>query len=342
MNQSSQRKKDHINICLNEEVSFGKTTGFEKYEFIHHANSEISANEIDLSTEFFGRKISYPFLISSMTGGNKEGEKLNIELARAAEYLNIPIGLGSQRIMLEEPNKSAEFKAIPRYAGNSPILANIGAYEFIHFPIKKIFQLVETVNASALIVHLNLLQEFLQIEGKPNFKGLRVKLKEFTGEFAIPLIVKEVGFGISKQSALELLECGVSGIDVAGAGGTDWGKVENLRSSNPKGKIFENWGLPTSYCIKEVKELKKEYDFILIGSGGINDAMDFAKALALGADLAASARILLKEAFARGTKGVVDLLEYFFDTLKKIMTLTNSKTIKELQQNKIAPIKEFY
>lgn len=342
MNQSSKRKKDHIEICLNENVSFKKSNGFENYEFIHHASSELTVEEIDLSADFFGGKIAFPFLISSMTGGTKEGEKLNIELAQAASHLNIPIGVGSQRIMLEDAAQTAKFKSIPANAGNAPVLANIGAYEFIRAPIKDILKLAEAVNATALIVHLNLLQEFLQIEGKANFKGLKTKIEKFTRETSLPLIIKEVGFGIGKNPAKELLELGVKGIDIAGAGGTDWSKVENIRSGSQKWKIFENWGLPTSYCIRTVKKLKKQFEFSLIGSGGINDPLSFAKALALGADLAGSARILLKAANKNGTRGVVDLLQYFFDALKQIMVLTNSKTIKEFQKRKLIQIKELY
>jgi len=342
MNQSSKRKKDHIEISLYEEVSFKKSTGFEKYEFVHHASSELTPEEIDLGVDFFGQRISFPFLISSMTGGNKTGEKLNIELAQAANQLKIPIGIGSQRIMLEDPTRSEEFKAIPKHAGNAPVLANIGAYEFIHFPLKNIYNLAETVNAKGLIVHLNLLQEFLQIEGKANFKGLKKRIETFTKEFPLPLIIKEVGFGINKNSAKELLNAGANGIDVAGAGGTDWSKIENIRSGEQKGKIFENWGLPTAYCIRRVKKLKKEFNFLLIGSGGINNPMNFAKAIALGADVAASARILLQTAHTKGTRGVVDLLEYFSDVLRKVMILTNSKTIKEFQKNKLIFSEELY
>ena len=331
---TSNRKQDHIKICLEDDVQFKtKTTGFEKYDFEHYAITELTLNEIDLSTEFFGKKISYPFLISCMTGGTIEAESINAKLAEAAEELNIPIGVGSQRQLLEDDKYLKSFKIISEKAGSVPILGNIGAAEFSKFnePADKIMYLAEAVNASAMVIHVNPLQELFQIEGTPNFKGLLKNLEVVCKSDPIPIIIKEVGSGISKKAARTLLDCGVKGIDVAGSGGTSWSAVEMKRNNNSHSEYFWDWGLPTSYCIKQVAELKKDHNFVLVGSGGISSPEDCAKAIALGADISASAGILLKKVAENGVEGVNNLLLNWFAAIKKIMYLTNCKNVANLK-----------
>jgi isopentenyl-diphosphate delta-isomerase len=344
-NITSNRKKDHIKICIEEDVSFkDKTAGFEKYEFEHYAITEFTLDEIDLSTEFFGNKISYPFLISCMTGGTVEAESINAKLAEAAKILNIPIGVGSQRQLLEDDKYLESYKIISKIADTVPILGNIGASEFSKFnnPSEKIKYLTGAVNASAIVIHVNPLQENFQNEGTPNFKGLINNLEIICKEVSVPVIVKEVGSGISKTAARILLNCGVRGIDVAGAGGTSWSGVEMRRNNSLPDEYFWNWGLPTTFCIKQVSELKKEFNFLLIGSGGIKKPEDCAKALALGADISASAGILLREVAAHGVEGLTDLLLTWFTTLRKIMYLTNCKNIKQLSNVNLLKKEDMY
>lgn len=333
-NNTSNRKQDHIKICLEDDVQFkSKTTGFEKYDFEHYAITELTLDEIDLSSEFLGNKISYPFLISCMTGGTIEAESINAKLAEVAEELNIPIGVGSQRQLLEDDKYLKSFKIISEKAKSVPILGNIGAAEFSKFdkPDDKINYLAESINASAMVIHVNPLQELFQLEGTPNFKGFLKNLEILCKKSSIPVIIKEVGSGISKIAARALLDCGVKGIDVAGAGGTSWSAVEMKRNNNSHSEYFWDWGLPTSYCIKQVAELKKDNNFILIGSGGISSPDDCAKAITLGADISASAGIILKEVVANGVEGVNNLLLNWFAAIKKIMYLTNCKNIADLK-----------
>jgi isopentenyl-diphosphate delta-isomerase len=202
--------------------------------------------------------------------------------------------------------------------------------------------LIDLVQADAFVIHLNPLQELLQTEGTPYFTGLLKSFEKLNRRIEIPVIVKEVGSGISDSSAKKLLETGVKGIDVAGAGGTSWAAIEMLRNrsysqnDSPDLKdFFRDWGLPTSYCIKENSKLKKKYKFLLIGSGGINSAIEAAKALSLGADMVASARIILKQLDKHGIEGVKNLITEWFEIIRNIMFLTGSSTLKDFRKNKL-------
>ncbi len=342
MSDIQQRKKDHISVSLKEESQFQiKTNGLENYDFLHYASSELTEEDISLETEFLNKKISFPFLIPSMTGGFERATELNSALAEIAEELNIPIAVGSQRAMLEDDSLRSTFEIIKEKAKSVPVLANIGAAEFAGFenfaPLEKI---INSINADAVFVHLNLLQEMIQPDGMPNFKGLLKQIEKFVTTFDLPLFVKEVGFGIAYDSARDLLNAGAKGIDVAGAGGTSWSKIEQIRSGE-KENVFSEWGLPTSFCIRTVAELKNNFDFVLIASGGINNSLDYAKALALGADLASSARTLIKKIIETNKKEAVEFVQKLNNDLKKIMILTNSKNLKELR-NKIILKKELF
>lgn len=335
--KTSLRKKKHIELCLTDKVTFrNKSNGFENYDFVHCAVTEVDINKIELSTKFLKKKISFPFLISCMTGGTEEAENINAQLAAVAEDLNIPIGVGSQRHAIESENMKHSYSIIRENAPSVPVLANIGAAEVVKYKdINPFNMIVEIVKADALVVHLNPVQELLQPEGTPYFVGLLNRIKKLVKELTVPVIVKEVGSGISSETAKKLLDVGITGIDVAGAGGTSWAAVELLRSKNENELYFWDWGLPTSYCIREVAELKRKYKFTLIGSGGISSSIDAAKALSLGADLVASARIILQELDKKGKDGVKKLIANWFDTVKKVMFLTGSSSLKELKKNKI-------
>ena len=343
-NQTSKRKKEHLELSLKGNVSFKeKTTGFEYYDFIHDAITEVEIDKINLNTKFFTKKVNYPFIISCMTGGTEQSENINAQLAIAAEELKIPIGVGSQRQAIENNKFRNTYKIIRQNAKSVPVLGNLGASELIKLKsFDAVKMLINLVQADAFVIHCNPLQELLQPEGTPEFKGLLKKLKKLIKAIGVPVIIKEVGCGISNTAAKKLLEVGVKGIDVAGAGGTSWAGIEMLRNKKTNRKdllddneYFWDWGLPTSYCLRENFNLKRKYKFVLIGSGGINSAPDAAKALALGADFVASARIILKELDADGIEGVKNLITGWFETIKKIMFLTGSETLKDLRKNKI-------
>ena len=341
---TSQRKKEHIDLCLNDDVSFKeKTTGFERYDFEHYAITEIDISKINFRSKFFNKKVDYPFLISCMTGGTSKAEDINTQLSIAANELNIPLGVGSQRQALENTDYHKSYKIIRNNAPKIPILGNIGASQISAFKnFDKVKYLVDLVEADVMVVHANPLQELLQNHGEPDFKGFLKKIEKLVKYLNIPIVVKEVGAGISKKAAEKLLDAGVKGIDAAGAGGTSWSGVEILRNNENYSDEFWDWGLPTAFCIKEIYKLKKKYKFVLIGSGGINNAFDIAKALALGADFAASARIILQTLYKNGVEGVVSLVENWFDTIKKIMYLTGSGTLADLRKNKLIKKEELY
>ncbi len=333
--RTSRRKKDHIDLCINEDVDFSrKTTGLENYEFEHYANTEVDYSAISLKTKFFDHEINFPFLISCMTGGNKESVDINSELASAANELNIPIGVGSQRQALENDSHLESYNVIRKNAPDVPVLSNIGAAEFRNLTDpKSINKITDMVAADLFVIHLNPLQELLQPEGEPNFSGLLKNIERVKGYIQIPVIVKEVGSGIGKRSAKSLLDAGADGIDVAGAGGTSWAAVELLRT----GKIsatesyFRDWGIPTAECIEQVSTLKHDYDFSLIASGGLKNFDDIAKALALGADITASANMLLKIVVKEKAGGIVSHVNGIFEFVKKIMYLTGCANLEEFR-----------
>ncbi len=343
-NSISTRKKEHLELCLTDDVSFKiKTTGFENYEFKHYAITEVDIKKINFATDFFGNKISYPFLISCMTGGAAEAENINAQLAIAANELNIPIGVGSQRQALENKLYHNSYKVLRQNAPDIPVIGNLGAAQLVKFKnLNPVKYLAELVNADAMVIHVNPLQELLQDNGEPKLTGLLNALEKLVKFLDIPVIVKEVGAGISKESALKLLNAGVKGIDVAGAGGTSWAGVEILRNNNNKGNGFWDWGMPTSYCLRKIFKLKYKYDFMLIGSGGINCAMDAAKAFALGADVAASARIILQTLKKYDVEGVIKLIKDWFEEIKTILYLTGSGSIEELKNGKIVRKEKLY
>lgn len=340
----SKRKKEHIELCLTDKVSFqNKNAGFENYDFIHNAITEIDINKISFRTKFFNKSISFPFLISCMTGGTEKAENINSHLAEVAEKLNIPIGVGSQRSLLESDNYKNSFKIIRKKAKLVPVIGNIGAAQIANLKsINKIQYLIDIIEADAMVIHLNPLQELHQKNGDLNFKGLLKNILLLCNKIKIPFIVKEVGSGISYDAAKKLLDAGVKGIDVAGSGGTSWAGVEILRNKESNNNYFWDWGIPTTYCLRTVNKLKKKNNFILIGSGGINNGVDIAKAIALGADITASARIILQTLDKNGNDGVINLINDWFETVRKIMFLTGSKNLNDLRKNKLIRRSDFY
>jgi isopentenyl-diphosphate delta-isomerase len=341
---TSKRKKEHIEICLKKDVSFrNKTNGLDKYEFEHYAITDVDIEKIDFSTKFLGKTISFPFLISCMTGGTYESAEINSQLAAAAKKLNIPIGSGSQRQAIESKEQIQSFKVLRKESGNVPLLANIGAGQVVlaKDPVSLSKELIEMIEANALVIHVNPLQELFQKSGNTNFEGLLPAIEKICRSVKTPLIIKEVGSGISGKAAKKLLKAGVKGIDVAGAGGTSWSAVEMIRNNNSD-DYFRDWGLPTSYCIKESAKLKKDFNFSLIASGGINSGRDIAKSIALGADLAASANPLLKAVVSGGIDGVVNLVSSWFEDVRKIMYLTGSKDLASLSKVKLIKSRDIY
>ncbi len=347
-----ERKQNHVDICLHDDVAFnGKTTGFERFAFEHDALPELSFSDIDLSTTFLGQPIGAPLMISSMTGGYSEAATLNQQLAEAAEQFGIPLGVGSMRPALENRLYLESFAVTRKYAPSVLIFANIGAPEIARgLTETDINTMLELLEADGLIVHLNAAQELFQPEGNTDFRQVLEQLTILTAKIPVPVIVKEVGCGISASVARRLIEAGVKVIDVAGAGGSSWQKVEEIRYTRQYGQETRfsrpalnellNWGIPTAQCLLDIRTLKKEVpefsDIEIIASGGIQCGTDIAKSLALGAQLAASARGLLK-ALHEGT--LEKTIASWLNDLRAVMFLTGAANIAELR-NKTLTIKQ--
>jgi isopentenyl-diphosphate delta-isomerase len=345
--QTIERKQRHVELCLDGDVDFNKRSGFEHYDFRHNATPELNLDEIDLRATFLSKKINYPFMVSSMTGGYNGATQINAVLAEACQSLNIPLGIGSMRQALESAAHRDSFLVVRRLAPSIPVFANIGAAEVaLGLTNAQTKLLLDLVRADGLIVHLNAAQELFQPEGNTNFKGFLAKLKKLTRTLPVPVIAKEVGNGISGQVAKRLMDAGVRAIDVAGAGGTNWQKVEELRFAEQfnrdlrftEGGLREllNWGIPTAICLEELKRLRrlKAYRSVqVMASGGITNGVEIAKSIALGADLAALAKPFLKAAFEpEGADAVKQFALRLMNDLRATMFLVGAKNINALQR----------
>lgn len=338
------RKRDHVKLCVEQSVQFrGKTTGFERFDFVHQALPERNFDEIVTSGMFLGKPFLIPLMISCMTGGYPESERINRELAEVCASLQIHMGVGSMRQALESVDLHHTFRAARIAAPSIALVANIGAAEVAQPSLwDSISRLAEIIHADAMTVHLNPLQEALQPEGTPRFRGVLHGIEHFVSHLGIPVIVKEVGAGISGKTALQLLDVGVRYIDVAGAGGTSWAGVEILRTANQHHtSYFWDWGIPTADCLQMLKPLKEHHTFSLIASGGISSGIDIAKSFALGADLAGVARTALQILFDEGQQALANRLTQWQHQLKMVMFLTGASNLQELQAvelRSIAPI----
>ncbi len=348
---TSSRKQEHVELTVTREVGFrSKTTGFERWELLHNALPELNFSEVDPSVVFLGKRMSLPLLVSSMTGGYRDAERINQGLAEVCRDKHLGMGVGSQRQALESSEFHRSYSIVRKTAPGIPLIGNIGAPEVAKLrDVKPVAKLAELIGADAFAVHLNPLQELLQPEGSPEFKGVLRGIELLVKGLGIPLVVKEIGAGISAAVARRLLEAGVSVIDVAGAGGTSWAGVEILRrgrgDARPGRKSppapdfsasFWDWGIPTVDALRQVCSLKDRHPALtVIASGGINSGLDIAKAIAFGANLAGMARPLIKVLELRGVRGLVDFVDSVEMELKGAMFLTGSATIERLQHQQL-------
>ena len=328
-----QRKKDHVDLTTSGEVNYRTSTGFEDYQFVHNALPEVNVEDVSTEAKFLGRTFSFPLFISSMTGGYTDAGAVNAIIAQFCEEYNLPFGVGSQRIMLEDPDAVSSFSVVREKAPNTFIAANIGGAQLVGgLSQDKVDLLIDSIQADAVIVHLNPLQELMQPEGDRKFKGIEKGINQLCSDSPVPVIVKETGAGISGEVAERLLQAGVKVIDVAGAGGTSWAKVENERLSNKNpDHDFDDWGLPTLDCVLEVQELKSQYDFELIASGGICSSQDIAKSLCLDADFAASAQPVIKAVVDDGFEGLEQLYQKWQKQMTTVLTLLGCERPEELE-----------
>lgn len=336
---TTSRKKDHVDICLTEDVAYHeKTAGFEGIEFIHNALPELDLKDIDTSTSFLKKKLSFPLMITGMTGGYEGAIKINGDLALVCEEKKLALGLGSQRQALEDDSQLESYNIVRKNAPTIPIIGNIGAAQIVKgLDMKRLQKLLDDIEADALAVHLNALQEAVQFEGDVNFRGVLNGIAKLIKKLKIPVIAKETGAGISYSAAKRLYEIGVEYIDVSGSGGTSWSAVESFRkhkggSSEDKNRLakkFRNWGIPTVTCIQDVSQIKR---ITVIASGGIKDGVDIAKSIALGAAVAGMARPLLKVLMENGTQELGNEVDFIQKELKLAMFLTGSKNMRKLRK----------
>lgn len=334
---TQQRKADHIRVCLEEDVqSHRVTSGLERYRFTHACLPELNRDEIDISSTFLGAAIATPLLISSMTGGTEQAQLINERLAKTAQRFGLAMGVGSQRVAVENPDLSETF-SVRKHAPDALLFANLGAVQLNYdYGVSQCQKAVDVLEANALILHLNPLQEAVQTEGDVNFKGLFAKIEKLARILPVPIVAKEVGNGISASMARRLLSIGVAAIDVAGAGGTSWARVESERAKDAKqrrlGNTFADWGIPTAECITQIREVSRSVP--LIASGGLRNGLEAAKAIALGADLAGLALPFLQAA-NQSEAALAELCEALIAEIVTVLFCTGCENLAALRRTGI-------
>lgn len=332
------RKEDHVNLALSGKVTFReKSSGFDRYEFVYDALPEMDLTDVDIRTTFCGAELQSPFLVTGMTGGYPDAERINRGIAQACAEIGIAMGVGSMRIALESDVPDPTFEVVKSVADRVPIIANFGAAQAALWHregslLSYADRACSMTGARALALHLNPLQELLQPEGEPRFRGVLNAIASLVKNATVPIIVKEVGAGLSGDVARRLADVGVEMIDVAGAGGTSWAGIEILRGSDTKtsGHLWDV-GIPTAQCLDQCRGIVP----FMIASGGITNGTEAAKALALGAHLVGSARPIL-EVFTRGgTQAIVDLIREWEMQVRQWMFLTGSKDLESLRRRAI-------
>lgn len=331
---TESRKVDHIRINLEKDVQFPRlTTGLEHYRFIHQAIPEINFSEIDTSVLLFGKELSAPIVISSMTGGTDLAHRINQNLAQAAQLHGVAMGLGSQRAAVEKPSLAYTYQ-VRNVAPDILLFANIGAVQLNYkYGAEHCQRAIDMIEADALILHFNVLQEAVQPEGDTNFAGLLAKVEQVCRHVSVPVIAKEVGWGFSEQNGRDLANAGVAAIDVAGAGGTSWSEVEYHRAPNAfharVAASFADWGIPTADAIRYAA--KAAPNLHIIASGGLRDGIDIAKCIALGAVAGGMAGPFLKAA-DQSTDEVDQLIRETVSQLRIAMLCSGAQNIQKLQQ----------
>jgi len=332
-----QRKADHLKINLEKDVRSTLTSGLENYHFLHEALPELDLHRVDASLSVFGKRLAAPILISSMTGGTEEAGEINQRLAEAAREVGVAMGVGSQRTALEHPEQTPTFSITRHVAPDILLFANIGAVQLNYgYGVDECRRAVDMIQADALILHLNPLQEAVQDAGDTNFAGLAKKIEEVCKTMTVPVIAKEVGWGISERTAKLLADCGVQAIDVAGAGGTSWSQVEMHRApdefTRQLAATFVGWGIPTAESILNVRNAVP--DMMIFASGGLKDGLDIAKCLALGATLGGMAGGFLKAA-AVSTEQAVEAMKLTKRQVEVTMFASGAESLDGLKAGRL-------
>jgi len=331
MNQTSSRKLEHLQLCAKKDVQAGNA-GFDCVRLVHNAVPECNYGDISTETSFLNHTLASPLFIAGMTGGHPDTKPVNATLASVAEELKIAMGVGSQRAALENPLLEDSFSVVREKAPHAFIAGNIGAVQLVKHSLEWADKAVEMIDANAICIHLNFLQELVQPEGDNEAKGVLEAITTLAKEGRVPVIVKETGAGISREVAQKLYAAGVSAIDVGGFGGTSWAKVETLRAGDKMhqtlGNEFLEWGIPTAVSVFEVSQVKCGP---VIATGGMKTGLDVAKAIALGADIGGMALSLLPAAM-KGYETLLLKTQEILRGLKTAMFLTGAKNTAELSR----------
>ena len=331
------RKADHIRIALTHDVQAKQvTTGLEDIHFVHRALPEVNRDEITLSTTIFGHKLAAPVIVGAITGGTSTASRINATIAEVIEKLGLGMGVGSQRAAIEQKSLAKTFSIARKKAPSAFLIANIGAVQLVNgFGVKEVRKALEMIDADAIALHLNPLQEAAQPEGQTDFDGVLSKIREIVDEVDKPVIIKETGAGIGAEDARRLEAAGVASIDVSGAGGTSWAAVEYYRSEERNnefrrklGEVFWDWGIPTAQSLIEVTQTVK---IPVIASGGLRDGLEAAKSLSLGAWLASLSQPILRSAVA-GVTSTENALFMMVEELKNAMFLVGAKSVRDLSK----------
>lgn len=328
--QITQRKQDHIQAIL-DDPQIERQSDFDKIRLMHRALPELDFAQIDSRTEFLGKQIAFPFLISSMTGGAADNlAKINRHLAEAAEACQVPMAVGSQRTMINNPSAEASFQ-LRQYAPNVPLIANVGAVQLNYgFGVEQIQRAIDTLQADAIYLHLNPLQEIIQPEGDSNFARLAEKIADLNNRLSTPIILKEVGAGLSPADIRLGLDAGIKWFDLAGHGGTSWSRIEAHRSQNDLGITLQDWGLSTTESLMLAQRFIPQAN--LIASGGVRSGVDMAKAIILGAKMVGSAAPLLQPAM-QSTQDCIAKIEQFKQELQATQFLLAIEKLDDLHFN---------
>jgi len=333
-NLISKRKIDHLKIVAEKDVLSRQQTMFNDIKLIHQALPELNFDQIDISCEFFGKPLRAPLMIASMTGGAVMAKKLNRALAEVAAGQGIALGVGSQRIMLRHPEMTADF-AVRKWIGDGVLLGNIGAVQLEEYSPQVIFEMVNAIEADGLCIHLNIGQELMQKEGHRHFRGLVENIRRVIEKLDGRVVVKETGAGFSVEALNLLAICGAKYIDVSGAGGTSWTKVEMYRAParvlRRTALTFADWGIPSAFSIIAANRVMGKACKV-IASGGVYTGLDIAKAITVGADMGAFARPILLAFMQKGKDGANEFIEIIVNELKTAMLLTGAKDFSDLKR----------
>ena len=328
---TGSRKADHLRINIDDAPLSSVDAGFSRYRFVHNALPEIDLADVRTDVPFLGKRLTAPVLISCMTGGTLRAGTINATLARVAQRFGFALGLGSARALLEDPSSLATFD-VRNEAPDVPLLANLGAVQLNYgVGAGDCNRLVEMLRADALVLHLNPLQEALQPEGDTRFRGLLQRIHDVKRALRVPLVVKEVGWGLDELTVRHLADIGVDVIDVAGAGGTSWSEVERHRMHGERAlaaETFRDWGIPTAECVLRARRAAPHAT--IVASGGIYDGHDVAKAVALGANVAGLARPFLLRA-DEGDAATMEFAEALLLTLRVVMFSIGAASIEDLR-----------